>query len=242
MRIIAPCRLRRWREGKVRPIQGNPPHDRLVSRVISLSLKERLRRSLPRHSVAARNSRAPGNAFLRHGGIYLSDAGTNPSLDGSCCLPPAAPDPSQRTCREEHALLIVQMSSGRLFLDRVARQHCPSPLHRHPDNKTVDRSEERIYYRTVTVSFPRVSPEGFTPEHEFFRQPCVGLCRRVVFCHQRSCVGAHHDYLFKASPFRTEHTSSLWQSGAIYQSGLGQLGEEENRIAGFTGLSHYINR
>jgi len=24
------------------------------------------------------------------------------------------------------------MSSGRLFLDRVARQHCPSPLHRHP--------------------------------------------------------------------------------------------------------------
>ena len=23
------------------------------------------------------------------------------------------------------------MSSDRLFLDRVARQHCPSPLHRH---------------------------------------------------------------------------------------------------------------
>ena len=29
------------------------------------------------------------------------------------------------------------MSSGRLFLDRVARQHCPSPLHRHPHPKTV---------------------------------------------------------------------------------------------------------
>src|ERR1017187_10304148 len=26
------------------------------------------------------------------------------------------------------------MSSGRLFLDRVARQHCPSPLHRHGQN------------------------------------------------------------------------------------------------------------
>src|SRR5260370_42692222 len=26
------------------------------------------------------------------------------------------------------------MSSGRLFLDRVARQHCPSPLHRHAQN------------------------------------------------------------------------------------------------------------
>jgi hypothetical protein len=29
------------------------------------------------------------------------------------------------------------MSSGRLFLDRGARQHCPSPLHRHPHPKTV---------------------------------------------------------------------------------------------------------
>jgi hypothetical protein len=26
------------------------------------------------------------------------------------------------------------MSSGRLFLDRVARQHCPSPLHRQSQN------------------------------------------------------------------------------------------------------------
>jgi hypothetical protein len=28
------------------------------------------------------------------------------------------------------------MSSDRLFLDRVARQHCPSPLHRHPQITT----------------------------------------------------------------------------------------------------------
>jgi hypothetical protein len=28
------------------------------------------------------------------------------------------------------------MSSGRLFLDRVARQHCPSPLHRQSQNNT----------------------------------------------------------------------------------------------------------
>ena len=42
---------REWREGKVRPIPGNSPHDRPVSRVISLSLKENLRRSLPRHST-----------------------------------------------------------------------------------------------------------------------------------------------------------------------------------------------
>src|SRR5216684_7086689 len=47
--IVMTVGLRKWREGKVRPIPGNSPHDRLVSRVISSSLKESLRRSLPRH-------------------------------------------------------------------------------------------------------------------------------------------------------------------------------------------------
>ena len=49
-------------------------------------------------------------------------------------LPPMAPGPGSRTRQEERALLIVPMSSDRLFLDRVARQHCPSPLHRHCQN------------------------------------------------------------------------------------------------------------
>jgi hypothetical protein len=153
--------FRRWREGKVRPIQGNAPHDRLVGRGIFSSLKKRLRRSLPRHPVALMNFRAPGNAFFEAWAESICPmwgCGQTQAWTESHCLPPAAPDPSQRTCREEHALLIVQMSSGRLFLDRVARQHCPSPLHRQPDHKTVDRPAGRIYHRTVTVSFPRVSP------------------------------------------------------------------------------------
>ena len=41
--------LRRWREGKVRPL--SPPHDRPVSRGTFSSLKESLRRSLPRHRI-----------------------------------------------------------------------------------------------------------------------------------------------------------------------------------------------
>ena len=90
-------------------------------------------------------------------------ANPNPNLDWSHCLPPAAPNPSQRACREEHALLIVQMSSGRLFLDRVARQHCPSPLHRQSDHKPLDRSKETNYHRTGTVAFTRVSAKGGTP-------------------------------------------------------------------------------
>ena len=45
----------------------------------------------------------------------------------------SAPSPGSRTCREDHAPSHrPQMSSGRLFLDRVARQQSPSPLHRHP--------------------------------------------------------------------------------------------------------------
>ena len=64
-------------------------------------------------------------------------------------LPPMAPDPSPRTRREERALLIVPMSSDRLFLDRVARQHGPSPLHRHVQNKSIAQLKETDYHRTV---------------------------------------------------------------------------------------------
>ncbi len=49
----------------------------------------------------------------------------------------SAPSPGSRTRREDHAPSHrPQMSSGRLFLDRVARQHCPSPLHRRSQNNT----------------------------------------------------------------------------------------------------------
>jgi hypothetical protein len=74
----------------------------------------------------------PQNAFSRHGGIYPSDAGINfPKPGLELRLPPVALHPSPRTRREERILLIVQMSSGRLFLDRVGRHQSPSPLHRH---------------------------------------------------------------------------------------------------------------
>ena len=42
------------------------------------------------------------------------------------------------------------MSSGRLFLNRVARPHGPSPLRQHPQLKTFAASNEIIYHRTVT--------------------------------------------------------------------------------------------
>jgi hypothetical protein len=79
------------------------------------------------------NPEALSMRFLRHRGIYQSDGGwfSNPSLSWSRHLPPAAPDPDSRTRREDHVLLIVPMSSDRLFLDRVGRHQSPSPLRRH---------------------------------------------------------------------------------------------------------------
>jgi len=134
--------LRKWREGKVRPIPGNPPHDRLVSRVISSSLKESLRRSLPRHCIPhLQRILGAQYAFLRHAGIYLVRCGfkiktKNQTLGWGRAAPRwSAPSPGKRTRREEHALSHrPQMSSGRLFLDRVGRHQSPSPLHRHEQN------------------------------------------------------------------------------------------------------------
>ena len=49
----------------------------------------------------------------------------------------SAPSPGSRTCREGHVPSHrPQMSSGRLFLDQVARQQSPSPLHRHEQHNT----------------------------------------------------------------------------------------------------------
>ena len=148
--IVVTMKRRKWREGKVRPIPGSSPHDRLVSRVISSSLMENLRRSLPRHCFPhLQRILGAQYAFSRHVGIYLVRCGfkTNPKTNiniknqtlgwGRAASRWSAPSPGSRTCREDHAPSHrPQMSSGRLFLDRVARQHCPSPLHRHAQTTT----------------------------------------------------------------------------------------------------------
>ena len=54
------------------------------------------------------------------------------------------------------------MSSDRLFLDRVARQHCPSPLHRHEQNNMHSSSAwdkgdiSLLKIRAVTIAGERV--------------------------------------------------------------------------------------
>jgi hypothetical protein len=78
--------------------------------------------------------------FFRHAGIYLvrcSQPRLNPETGSTASRRPT-PRSGRRTCREDHAPSHrPQMSSGRLFLDRVGRHHCPSPLHRHTQTNMV---------------------------------------------------------------------------------------------------------
>ena len=138
--------LRRWREGKVRRIPGSSPHDRLVSRVISSSPRGAC--DDPFHATGFRISQesywAPSMRFQRHGGIYLVRWGSTAKPSQNQILGRdqtasrwSAPSPGKRTRREEHALSHrPQMSSGRLFLDRVGRHQSPSPLRRHAQTTT----------------------------------------------------------------------------------------------------------
>jgi hypothetical protein len=141
--------LGEWREGKVRPVPGNAPRNRLVSRgIISLwsicddpflATRFPLLGILPGPSVgvfeAWRNLSGP---------MWYQNQKQNQTL-GRNRAPSrwSVPNPGSRTCREDRALSHrPQMSSGRLFLDRVARQQSPSPLHRRSQNNTHSSSDQ----------------------------------------------------------------------------------------------------
>jgi hypothetical protein len=141
--------LGEWREGKVRPIPGNAPHAQPVSRGMSSlwsicddpfgATRFPQLRILPGPSVgvfkAWRNLSGPI-------GVQNQNQNQNQSQNQALGRDHtasrwSAPSPSQRTRREDHALSHrPQMSSGRLFLDRVGRHQSPSPLHRRSQNNT----------------------------------------------------------------------------------------------------------
>jgi hypothetical protein len=127
---------RQWHPGKVRPLQGNPPHDRPVSREI-ISLQERLRRSLKCHPCV--HTEAPPYAFFeawRNLSVRCGQSKTKPR--GGHRLPPAGRPRAQVKERAGRITLFSSsaMSSGRLFLDQVGRHQSLSPLHRRPQNNT----------------------------------------------------------------------------------------------------------
>ena len=123
-----------WREVKRRPVQGNSPNDRILRGPDCNRHKRVYADSFPATPLPQQPTTRTviGVRFIRHDGIYRSDVVVKPShLRAVHRLPlVGARAPVQRARRKVRTLPSSAMSSGRLFLDRVARQHCPSPLHR----------------------------------------------------------------------------------------------------------------
>jgi hypothetical protein len=130
---------REGREGKVRPVPGNSPHDRPVSRGIFFSfwrICDDPFSTTPfpqRHRTIRRRSVCVFQAWRNLSGpMWFQNQNQTLGRDRAASRR-SAPSPGKRTRREDHAPSHrPQMSSGRLFLDRVAREQSPSPLHRHP--------------------------------------------------------------------------------------------------------------
>ena len=112
-----------------------------------LTAKEGLRRSLPRHRIPQLQRTILGAqyAFSKAWrnlsgpmGFQLQNQNQNQILGRDHTASRwSAPVPGKRTRREDHALSHrPQMSSDRLFLDRVGRHQSPSPLRRHAQPTT----------------------------------------------------------------------------------------------------------
>jgi hypothetical protein len=170
--MTAPPRPRMRREVERRPVPGNSPNDRILrgpdcnrpKRVCADPFPAAPWPSLPQ------TQKIPGRRFLRHaesiGPICW------PTLRPGCRLPLVGPRGSVKERDGRSALCSSSaMSSDRLFLDRVARQHCPSPLHRHaqttthsppasskPDISTLQRIGH--FYFALTRTSPAVSPQS----------------------------------------------------------------------------------
>ena len=112
--------------------------------------------STPPDSAAAMNTGRPVCVFKAWRNLSgpMWSSKTKPTLGRDRATSRrSAPIPGTRTRREAHALAHrPQMSSGRLFLDRVARQHCPSPLHRRFQNKLWPSREPGLIIERQGVS------------------------------------------------------------------------------------------
>ena len=110
--------------------------------------------------------------------VRARPADVKPEIDltpGPLSRFPVGPVPGYRVSRKEHALPIVRDEFRPAIPRRVARQHCPSALHRHFQDNSYPLTAERIYHRTVasvlTVCLTkRGNPKRSTPPKSVFRR------------------------------------------------------------------------
>jgi hypothetical protein len=93
--------------------------------------------------------RAPSGCVFEACGIYRSDVSSHLFTPGPVPLSGRA-GAGYRTRRKERALPIVRDEFRPAIPRRVARQRCPSPLHRHHQLKIIARENGTIYHRMVT--------------------------------------------------------------------------------------------
>jgi hypothetical protein len=168
-------RPRRWREVKRRPVQGNSPNDRILRGPDCNRPKRVCVDPFPAATPLTRFpkiQKISGMRFLRQAesfGPMWSQNQNRQNLGVGCRLPLVGPRAPVKERDGRSALCSSSaMSSDRLFLDRVARQHCPSPLHRHAQTTTHPapaRSKQDIstlqrighFYFALTVSYRHVA-------------------------------------------------------------------------------------
>src|SRR5436305_1376726 len=122
--------------------------------------------------------------FLRHDGIYRSDVSSLLFTPGPLSRFPVGPVPGYRASRKEHALPIVRDEFRPAIPRRVARQHCPPPLHRHCQNNPYPLSGGNDYHRTVssvlTVCLTKRGNPRSNPFHAFgVLIPCVDFLSKA---------------------------------------------------------------
>ena len=148
------CPASRWSAPRLR----GGPHQELMMRCLSRFLS---------FTALLQNARALGMRLFRHGGIYRSDVSSHLINLGRGAASRSAPSQAIGRAGRNTPCPSSAMSSGRLFLDRVARQHCPSPLHRHHQNKTVAARKGTDYHRTVPGVLTLCLTRGAHPNRSF---------------------------------------------------------------------------
>jgi hypothetical protein len=141
--MTAPTRPpRKWRKAQRRPIQGNSPNDRIL-RGPDCARPQRVCADAFRATPSPRSPRIAWLLSMRFSGMaesigpIWSPHKNHTNLRAGYRLPLVGPRaPVQGRDGRRAPYPSSTMSSGRLFLDRVARQHCPSPLHRHGQSNT----------------------------------------------------------------------------------------------------------
>ena len=136
-------RPRRWREVERRPVPGNSPNDRML-RGPDCNRPKRVCADAFPATPSPRQPGIEGIPGMRFSGMTesigpMSSQNRNQTnLRAGYRFPLVGPR-AQVQGRDGRSAPYPSstMSSGRLFLDRVARQHCPSPLHRQTHPKTV---------------------------------------------------------------------------------------------------------